>query len=109
MRDSASMSGGGSPSRSETMPAIPHMRLRSNGGGPRQLFDRMNEEGPRVEVRRRASLRLDVTEDAVDLLGGEPEDGRDLRGWHPVVVRVEAKVHAVVREREVELLLRLRH
>src|SRR5262245_37966778 len=87
--------------RTSTMPAMPHMAS--------DLLNGLDQQGARVQVLGGAALGLDVLEHALHLLGGELDGGRDLGRGHAMVVRVEAEVHAVVGQGEVELLLRLLH
>src|SRR5688572_24269452 len=81
-------------------PAIPHMASDFGDGG--------DQERPRMQVGRGLSLALNVLVHALDLLRTEVDAGRDLARGDAVVEPVQADVHLVVRQREVELVLRLR-
>ena len=60
-----------------------------------------------MKITCSAARSIDHMVDASHLLGGQLDYGRDFFRQQTVVLRIEAQVHAVVGEREIELLLRL--
>jgi len=61
-----------------------------------------------MQILRRLALPVDVAEDAVHLLGSQTRGIGDILDRHAIVLSEQAQVHVSVRQREVELLLRLR-
>lgn len=62
-----------------------------------------------VQIVRNLSLGGDIGPDEPDIVLRQPGRRGDLGCRHAVFQTVEADIHLVVRKREIELFLRLRH
>src|SRR5580704_12634979 len=73
----------------------------------RHLGNFFREQRMAMEITGGAAGSIDHLVDASHLLGGQLDYGRDYFRQQAMVLRIEAQVHALVGDREIELLLRL--